>query len=159
MIKNPNFKLEVTGTDLTIRINDLEYGDHSIATIEYNILLPILEFKKIGLFLEQIVKGTTEDNEDGLIDKKFKITTNETLKELPILKMIVDDFTISIDNFGINTEFNIKISILADQLTIEKLKEISEVQKKTWVSAYNGLDGKEILELWDKKWTMIIEEM
>ena len=162
MIKksNINSKLEMTGTDLTIEINSLEYDEYCSATIEYNILLPVLELKKIGLFLEQTVKDTDENNENELTDKKFKIIIGEMPDKIPVLKMIGDDFTLSIKDLKLDTEFNIKISILTDQLTAKKLKEIAEVQKKTWWSpTYYEMKGEEILEIWDRKWSISIEEV
>jgi hypothetical protein len=127
------------------------------ATIEFNILLDILYLCEIGGFLENTIK--TGLDEEELLDKKFKIEIKGIGKDSLFTEFIGDFLTLSINDFQIDTKFNLNTSIWLEEITTDKIKEISKIQKKTWYNIDSNLTGEEINKIGDKKWQIIIEEM
>jgi hypothetical protein len=148
------YKLELNGTDFSIEIKDIVFDKKYSATIEFNILLDILYLCKIGHFLENIIKNSSEEEE--LLDKKFKIEIKDVGKD----SLFIGNFlTLSVKDFEIDTKFNLNVSLWSEGITTNKIKEISKIQKKTWYNMDSNLTGDEINKIWDKKWQVIIEEM
>jgi hypothetical protein len=152
-----NSKLELNGTDFNIEIKDIMFDKKYSATIEFNILLDILYLCEIGGFLENTIK--TGLDEEELLDKKFKIEIGDIGEDSSSIKFVGDFLTLSINDFQIDTKFNLNVSTWLEEITTNEIKEISKIQKKTWYNMDSKLTGEEINKVWDKEWQIIIEEM
>ena len=149
-------KLDLTGSDFSLEINNLEYGELCAADIEYMITLPVSELKKIGYFLEEIVGKNRNEKVWG---KNFLITVSELDEKSQKLELICTNLTTSIPVHLINIDFEFVISAWTEKLNKEKLDEISVIQSKTWLNSKADMENDDISKIWDRFWRLNIEEI
>ena len=151
-------EIKLIGTDFLLDLNyfkyDLDAQCYS-AEVKLYIQLPVSELKNIGNFLEKIV----EDDCEELADKNFRIIINGIDEKSANLELEGSEFVLSIEDYLLDSEFNLEIQIWASKLTNKKLREISEIQNRTWITINEYEDKGEILKTWNKKWEIIINEI
>ena len=151
-------EIKLIGTDFLIDINNFKYDLDAqcySAEVKSYIQLPVSELKNIGNFLEKVV----EDDCEELADKNFRIIINGIDEKSLNLEIEGSEFALSIENYLLDTEFNLGIQIWDSRLTNKKLREISEIQDRTWISMNKSDSGEEINKVWDRKWEIIINEI
>ena len=125
--------------------------------MNYFSSIPISYFKIIGCFFEKLAEDINE-GEEYEEDKYFKFTIKDENKNY-LFEIEGKCLTLSINqDLLLELESNVEISIYSE-LDDHKLKEISELQNRTWINIDETRTGEEINEIWENKWSMTIEEI
>ena len=147
-----NNYVELGGKDFIISINDISadlFADNKyIAEVEYSVDLPFIKMINFSNFLESIVWKEDLDN------MKFKISVSS--EDIPEFQLGGYGLSWGVPATVLGDSFILELKLWCD-VSDADIKNISQLQKITWVDIDDSLSGDEINAVWERKWCVNVE--